>query len=589
MNRLRLVVFALAIAGVLFAAPAAGAAFNQNPILFVHGIEGSGAQFESQKMRFTSNGYPERWIDAVDYDSTRAVGDKSEVHGQIDAAIAALKQRTGRSKVDVIAHSLGTTVMNDYLTNGSMAAQRKANVGRYINVDGQSNNPGVTTLAVWAGRGTPGRKMSGAANVTIPNQTHVQSATSAETFVEYYKFLTGNPPAHDLLPVTGQVDVAGRALVFPQNKGLPAGVTLEVWPLDAARGTRTSSTPTARIALPASGDFGPVKVDTGRRYEFVLLRPGVATLHYYYEPFVRSDYLIRLPYSDAVEATVTRGERHVSGLVIRYKELWGNQGAQNDLLTLNGTNVCVPTICPISKQVNALFFTDRNMDGRTDLSRPDPAFSQLPFITGADVFIAASRPPNGTVSASLRSRGGGGTRTLGFPNFPSTIEGAVLQFNDFEQPSAAAGQGGATRARTRCLPRRLAVSGRRVGPARLGGSYPALVSRYRAVRRARGLTRLCVRGGGRFLVGTRGGRIDFVATTARGHRTRRHRPGQRVRGRIRGTRRLGRGLLVGHRQGPGRVVYGVSRRRLRFLAVTTTRQIARKRALARRLRAAGLR
>lgn len=29
-----------------------------NPVIFVHGGAGSGAQFESQKMRFTSNGYP---------------------------------------------------------------------------------------------------------------------------------------------------------------------------------------------------------------------------------------------------------------------------------------------------------------------------------------------------------------------------------------------------------------------------------------------------------------------------------------------------------------------------------------------------
>src|SRR5437764_14076478 len=59
------------IAGALLwlAAPTADAAsgFKQNPILFVHGIEGTGAQFESQKMRFMSNGYPESWIDEVDY------------------------------------------------------------------------------------------------------------------------------------------------------------------------------------------------------------------------------------------------------------------------------------------------------------------------------------------------------------------------------------------------------------------------------------------------------------------------------------------------------------------------------------------
>src|SRR3954468_24049278 len=117
-------------------AGAAAPSFGQNPVLFVHGIEGSGSQFESQKMRFMSNGYPEAWVDEIDYDSTRAVGDKSEVDAQIDAKVAALKKATGKAKVDVVAHSLGTIVMYDYMTNGSMAEERRASIGRYVNVDG---------------------------------------------------------------------------------------------------------------------------------------------------------------------------------------------------------------------------------------------------------------------------------------------------------------------------------------------------------------------------------------------------------------------------------------------------------------------
>src|SRR3954467_6059270 len=194
----------LLLARVQPAGAAATPRFAQNPVLFVHGIEGSGSQFESQKMRFMSNGYPEAWVDEVDYDSTRAVGDKSEVDAQIDAKVAALKQRTGKSKVDVVAHSLGTTVMEDYITSSE---ERKASIGKYVNVDGQDSNPGVPTLAVWAGRGTPGRSMDDATNVTIPDQTHVQTCTSKESFVEYFKFLTGAPPSHDIAPDTGSIEL----------------------------------------------------------------------------------------------------------------------------------------------------------------------------------------------------------------------------------------------------------------------------------------------------------------------------------------------------------------------------------------------
>jgi pimeloyl-ACP methyl ester carboxylesterase len=433
----RIVALVVALAALLVAAPAANgeSGFNQNPILFVHGIEGSGAQFESQALRFNSNGYPSAWIDEVDYNSTRAVADKSEVDQQIDDAIAALEQLTGKAKVDVVAHSLGTSVMYDYLTNGPAAAQRRANVAHYINVDGQSQNPGVPTLAVWAGKGTPGRHMDGAKNVTIPNQTHVQTCTSAESFVAYYRFLTGRRPAHDIVPQTGAIQVAGRALNFPQNSGL-AGATVQVWRVNGD-GRRTAATPLHSIAITdastGGGAWGPVTVQSGRRYEFAVLRPGLPTLHIYYEPFVRSDYTLRLLASPAVEGYAGLRPGSMSAVNIRYKELWGDQGAQNDKLLVNGVYVCTATLCEIWKQVIALFALDRNLDGQTDLSSPDPVLGNLPFIQGADVYVPASSPPSGTATWKLVSRGGGPARTLKVPNWDSTTDGVTLTWNDFEK------------------------------------------------------------------------------------------------------------------------------------------------------------
>jgi hypothetical protein len=439
--RFGLIASILAALGLLLAIPAAAAKspdrFKQNPIVFVHGIEGSGAQFASQKIRFMSNGYPASWFDEIDYNSTRAVADKSEVHQQIDAAIAALKQGTGKSQVDVIAHSLGTSVMYDYLTNGSAAAQRRENVARYINVDGQSQNPGVPTLAVWAGRGTPDRNMEGAQNVTIPNQTHVQVMTSAESFVEYYRFLTGKAPAHDIVPQSGAIQVAGKALFFPENRGL-SGATVQIWSVNDL-GQRTTTAPLASIAITdgsqGGGAWGPVTIEAGKRYEFAILRTGLPTIHYYYEPFVRSDYSIRLLESDAVQTYAGLRPGSLSAVNIRYKELWGDQGAESDQLLINGLNICTPGLCPISKQVNAFFAFDRNRDGETDLSSPDPLFNALPFLQGADVFIPASSPPSGTTSFQLLSRGTGPLRRLKTPDWDSVSDGVVIQWNDFERPS----------------------------------------------------------------------------------------------------------------------------------------------------------
>ena len=141
-----------------------------------------------------------------------------------------------------------------------------------------------------------------------------------------------------------------------------------------------------------------------------------------------------------------------------------------------------------------------------------------------------------------------------------------------------------------CIPRRARVTAGRVGPARIGRSLRALQRRYRVTRRSRGTVRFCVRGGGRFLVRSRRRRIDFVATTAQRHRTRQAGPGSRPRrGRIRGARRVRRGLLVGRLRREGRVIYGTRGARVRFLAVVSRSQARRPVALARRLRALGLR
>ena len=105
----------------------------------------------------------------------------------------------------------------------------------------------------------------------------------------------------------------------------------------------------------------------------------------------------------------------------------------NDQLLINGLNVCTEVLCPISKQVNAFFAFDRNRDGQTDLSQPDPVLSRLPFIQGADVYIPASSPPSATVSFQLISRGGGPVRTLNVLNWDATADGVTIQWHDFER------------------------------------------------------------------------------------------------------------------------------------------------------------
>src|SRR5919204_893185 len=203
----RAAVVALAVVA-LFAvgSPAhAQASTPRDPVIFVHGYVGSGAQFESQKMRFVENGYPDSFVRVLEYDSSPATpvpggtglnpaGIKvieAQLFPRLDQLIAHLKTETGRPQVELVAHSLGTTLMQDYLNSDPA---RAANVAHYANIDGRTaTSPpgGVPTLALWATKGPlspPGRSITGATNVTVPDSTHVQAATSAFSFGEMYEF-----------------------------------------------------------------------------------------------------------------------------------------------------------------------------------------------------------------------------------------------------------------------------------------------------------------------------------------------------------------------------------------------------------------
>lgn len=444
-----LIALVLMLAGVLFQSSAPAHARHPmpapgNPIIFVHGGAGSGAQFESQAMRFESNGYPVEYINVLEYDSSFTINTMAQVYANLDALIVSVQEKTGAQQVDVLGHSLGTTVMQGYLNS---SAERAANVAHYVNIDGRTATAlfgtvvgvPVPTLALWAGRGAPGRQIVGATNVTIPDVTHVQSATSADSFVEMYKFFTGNEPAtKDIVPEPpGQVTLAGRAVLFPQNTGVPSG-TLEIWRVNGDTGARLEDGPEAVYPLSGDGSWGPFAAVGGKYYEFNIVREGQSDHPSYYEPFIRSDYLIRLLTSGPTggpSAYMDRSPNHVNLLLGRNMEFWGDQGAENDVLEVNGVNVISPATNPITKLVNYMFVYDQGADGVSHLGVPIAYYQALSFFTGVDLFTPGAYPPNGTVSVVLTSRTGGGkTQTINVPNLASSqIRTITVMFHDYSQ------------------------------------------------------------------------------------------------------------------------------------------------------------
>jgi len=423
--------------GLALAATAPGPAHALRPVVFVHGSTGSGAQYESQAMRFASNGYPASYVRVHEYDSLFTINTQAEVFAGLDALVDELLAETGADKIDLLGHSLGTALMQSYLSTPARAAR----VAHYVNIDGApaaAPPGGVPTLAIW-GQGNPARQIVGAENVYFPNQTHVQVATSAESFAAQYEFFNDAPPVTtDILPEP-RVQLAGRVVLFPQNQGVD-DATLDVFEVDGATGARLRTDPDATYALSSPGGaFGPFEAIGGNHYEFALHRDGVArSQHFYTQPVVRSDFLIRLltVEPDSPLATSADSSDGTSSLVItRYREFWGDQGPNSDVLTLNGLNIISPTNSPISKRVNGIFVFDDNLDGMNNLVTPNAFYFSLPFITAADVFLPAANPPTGVIRLENTSRDGF-TAALSVPNWPSSTDAVSIVLQAHSQPSA---------------------------------------------------------------------------------------------------------------------------------------------------------
>jgi pimeloyl-ACP methyl ester carboxylesterase len=345
----------VAVAALLFLSllPVRGAAASAGPgatarpallpIVFVHGNSGSVAQFETQFQRFAGNGYPQRLLFAYEYDTSGA--DNTAAVAGLDPFIDAVLARTGARQVYLAAHSRGTTVSHAYLAEPARAAK----VARYVNLDGRSSATppgGVPTLALWGEwqsppdpvRGAVG-SIGGAVNIYNRDFGHVEVASSARSFAAIYRFLLGRAPATtDVLPERpDQVRVAGRAVLFPQNVGF-AGATLQVWRVDPATGHRLRHRPEASFAIDATGAFGPLRVSPVARYEFALIRPDGTTHHFYQLPFRRSDFFLRLNSGvtgQGLEAFTPTSPRNTDLAVIRAREMWGDQGANSDVLTVD--------------------------------------------------------------------------------------------------------------------------------------------------------------------------------------------------------------------------------------------------------------
>ncbi|MEM1563767.1 MAG: alpha/beta fold hydrolase [Candidatus Bathyarchaeia archaeon] len=423
---------------------------NIRPIVFVHGGSGSAQQFESQAMRFTSNGYPHDYIKVFEYDSSHQVESLDQILVRLDAFVDDVLEATKAEKIDLIGHSYGGWIILRYLHESSAAREKVAHcvvldslttLMRSLNTAPE----GVETLAIWGMVRNPAypQIIQGAKNVYFSNQAHVEVCTSAETFAEMFKFFTGEEPATtDIIPEPpGQVWISGRVVIFPLNvyieypQGRPA--ILEIWEIDSNTGYRIHKKPVATFEIKAPyGEWGPIKVKAGVHYEFCLLREGLPPHHHYREPFYRSNYWITLLTSlpGGIADQVERSDQHAALLIIRNKEFLGDLETDNDILEINGFNVITAAVFTKTKMVNSVWLFDKNSDKVSDITKGLSPFHGLTFQTGLDFYIPAADPPNGTITIKVVSRGTGGlTQVINVPNWASSKHRITIQFNDYVQ------------------------------------------------------------------------------------------------------------------------------------------------------------
>jgi pimeloyl-ACP methyl ester carboxylesterase len=393
------------------------------PIVFVHGFAGSAQQYESQAMRFVANGYPEERIYAYDHDGAGL--DIPGYTAGLDATIDEALAESGADQVYLVGHSRGTTVSSAYLNDPARAEK----VAKYVAIDGA---PCPDTLPCLA----PTQAIN-------PGQAHVEVATSKESFAMQYEFLVGEEPeVVDIVPQRAPVEISGRAVNFPANTGREA--TLDIWAIDPATGQRTGDEPHATFELGPDGEFGPVELESGAHYEYLLSAADSDIQHHLYlQPFVRSSHLVRLLSSQPdgdTRANTNVGDEHSAVIAIRMREWYADDdpdldGDQSDVLEVSVDGETDPVDVLEGYVGNGTIglhiHDDAATPGETTLAAL-PYFADQPFQSGIDVYLPASASGTATIRVTNVPRGDTSrVQTLNVPNWPSSTHSISVVFADF--------------------------------------------------------------------------------------------------------------------------------------------------------------
>ena len=181
--------------------------------------------------------------------------------------------------------------------------------------------------------------------------------------------------------------------------------------------------------------------------ELAVKRNGAVTSHFYFQPWPRSTFLVRMNVAApgaASTANTNVSDRHSALVITRQKELWVNHpSGQNDSLTIEtssrstGLQEAAEVLFPVTDNSRvAIHVHDVAATPAVSSLGLLPFFPTQPFQTGVDIFMPAATPPDGTIRIVNAHRGNTLRRDLqiiNIPNWASTGDRVSVNFNDYVQ------------------------------------------------------------------------------------------------------------------------------------------------------------
>ncbi|WP_269856696.1 esterase/lipase family protein [Streptomyces sp. RPT161] len=132
------------LSAVTSSAPAQAAPAEPDPVVFVHGRNAGPGVWGGMMTDFTAAGYPQDRLFAWSYDTSQSTNEV--LSGQLSSYVDTVLARTGATRVDIVAHSLGSLPTRWYIKFGGGARK----VAHWASLAGPNHGTSLAYLcALW--------------------------------------------------------------------------------------------------------------------------------------------------------------------------------------------------------------------------------------------------------------------------------------------------------------------------------------------------------------------------------------------------------------------------------------------------------